>query len=583
MVYSGYQELLRLVHYMKRRRKSYLFALLGSSLIESCVPIMMTMMVKTVLDAVVEKDIGEIWGICIQLSIIIVVIAGLTPLFQYWFGRTVKLIMNDLRMLVFQHFINLPVSYYENRHSGDALSKVSNDLGVVENIFTGNIRQIITLFMLGGYAAVLMFFLDWRLTIAFIAIGGLSTVINSKFAKPIRKYSTQIQSQASLQIERLTDLLAGTQTSRIFHLADKTVRKYKEANHLIATLSVSRETTNASLNVTNYLLIWINNFLAFIIGTIMLMNNQTTLGTLFALILLMEHVTNLFRFLGSLWANLQNSLAGAARVFELLDQKEEPRKLPVNPSNFSSHHRSEMAMIEIEQGQFSYENGEEILNQISFSVERGQMVALVGPSGGGKSTIIKLLLGFYPLNKGEIRIEGKNISDFTLSDLRNRMAYVSQDHHLLTGTIMENIRYGRVKASDEEVISAAKAAHAHDFIMELENGYDTLVGERGGRLSGGQKQRVTIARALLKNAPILLLDEATSALDSSSEQAVQHGLQQLMKGKTTIAIAHRLSTVQQADVIFVIDKGRIVEQGTHAELTNKDHGLYNRLNNIQMG
>jgi ABC-type multidrug transport system fused ATPase/permease subunit len=239
---------------------------------------------------------------------------------------------------------------------------------------------------------------------------------------------------------------------------------------------------------------------------------------------------------------------------------------------------------------FSYEGEDEedpsddveVLHEISLSADQGQVVALVGPSGGGKSTLIKLLLGFYPVRDGEIAIDGRQVEGYSLPQLRSMMAYVPQDAYLFDGTIEENIRYGRPDATRQEVVAAAQSANAHDFILEQPDGYDTPVGERGAKLSGGQRQRIAIARALIKDAPILLLDEATSALDSESEQQVQDALGVLMQGRTTIAIAHRLSTIENADTIYVIDGGKVVEQGRHEELLGRG-GLYSRLHELQFG
>jgi len=570
--------MMRLAEVIKSSRKSYLLGLFGCSLIDSCVPLVLPLMVKYVLDAIVDKSMDTIWMVCAVLSVTIAILCVLTPIFQYWFGRAVKTIMADLRLRLFHHMEKLPVAYHENTHSGDSISRINNDLGVVENAFSGNIRSLITLILTGGYSAALMFYLDWRFASAMIVMGLASTYLNTRFAKPIRSMSTEIQKYAGQQLERLTDLITATKVSRIFQMSDRMNARFKEINHNMAKLSVVRSVRFALLNSTNYLLMWMKNSGAFIVGTLMLINGQMTLGTLLSLVLLLEQVTNLFRHLGNLWVNLQSSLAGAARVFELLDMVEEPDRYPATADDKVVE--GAYSIIEFRNGSFAYDQGKEILDGVNFTVKKGQVAALVGPSGGGKSTILKLLLGFYPLGKGEIRIEGKPFADYTLSDLRNRMAYVSQDAYLFEGTIEENIRYGRMDASFEEIVAAARVANAHDFIMEQADGYNTMVGERGTRLSGGQKQRITIARALLKNAPILLLDEATAALDSESEQAILQGLQRLMEGKTTIVIAHRLSTIKQADVIYVIDKGMLAEQGTHDELLNTG-GVYSRLHNIQ--
>jgi ATP-binding cassette, subfamily B, bacterial len=293
-----------------------------------------------------------------------------------------------------------------------------------------------------------------------------------------------------------------------------------------------------------------------------------------AVINLLNGVVFMFTSLGNFIAQIQGSLAGANRVFELLDEPVEPERYVLKKTEDTA------AMVELQDIGFSYNGTDRVLDGVSLSIGKGQMAALVGPSGGGKSTVLKMLLGYYPPQEGNIVVNAKSIGQYSLTELRDMMAYVPQDAYLFDGTVEENIWYGRPKATREEVIAAAEAANAHGFITELPEGYATKVGERGTRLSGGQKQRIAIARALLKNAPILLLDEATSALDSESEQLVQDALNRLMQGRTTIAVAHRLSTIRHADVIYVIEGGEVVEKGNHTELAEGE-GLYNRLYELQ--
>jgi ABC-type multidrug transport system fused ATPase/permease subunit len=326
------------------------------------------------------------------------------------------------------------------------------------------------------------------------------------------------------------------------------------------------------------------------------MRGTVEVGTVWAIIHLYGNAGMLFSYMGHVLTSIQRALAGARRVFELLDWPVEQME-GVSPGKPESPPPDrEGALVAIRDLSFAYEGafeGEEkddqdrggdveVLRAIHLSAGRGQVVALVGPSGGGKSTLVKLLLGFYPVREGEIVVDGRRIETYPLARLRSMMAYVPQDAYLFDGTIEENIRYGKPDATRQEVVAAAQAAQAHAFILEQPDGYDTPVGERGARLSGGQRQRIAISRALIKDAPILLLDEATSALDSESEQQVQDALQVLMRGRTTIAIAHRLSTVENADTIYVIDGGRVVEAGKHDALIGRG-GLYGRLHELQFG
>jgi ATP-binding cassette subfamily B protein len=313
------------------------------------------------------------------------------------------------------------------------------------------------------------------------------------------------------------------------------------------------------------------------IGMVMIINNMLTFGKLMAIIQMLNGLMWMFNSLGGFLTQLQGSLAGIDRIFEILDIEEEVSVVSNNLVNvdMDDHHR----IIEFENIEFAYEETN-VLNSVNIEVGKNEVTAIVGSSGGGKSTLFKLLLKFYNLKEGCIKVFGKDINTFSLEELRSLIAYVPQDNYLFSGTIADNIAYGKDNATFEQVMEAAKAANAHDFIMALPSGYETEVGERGAHLSGGQRQRIAIARAILKNAPILLLDEATSSLDSESENAVQKALDILMKGRSTMVVAHRLSTIQHADKILVLDNGSIPEVGNHETLLNMN-GIYSRLYNLQ--
>lgn len=574
MVNNSKTKILRLMIFIKPRRKPYLLSLLGISSLDTALSILFPLLVKYVLDAVAARNMDSLWGICLSFAIFAIILCCVTPLFHYTFAKSIKWIMNDVRLQVFHHMEKLPVPYYEHTHSGDSISRINNDVGVMEQALSWIMRSLLSLLMIGLYSTVIMFIFDWRFAIALVLMGLLSTYVSAQFGKRLKAISAEIQHNSSIQLERLMELITGTQVSRIFQITDIMNTKFKLTNQRLATLTISRMKIQAFLNSSNFLLLWISNGIVFIFGALMVIRGMATLGTLLSLVLLLGNVTNVFQQFGNYWGHLQSSLAGASRVFELLDTDVEPERYPAPSIEYAGiNHES---IIECRNGSFHYNENEDILREVSFTIEKGQFIAFVGPSGGGKSTIIKLLLGFYPLRGGSFLIEGKPFHHYPLSELRDKMAYVPQDGYLFDGTIEQNIRYGRMDATFEEVVAAANAAHAHHFIMEQADGYSTMVGERGARLSGGQRQRITIARALLKDAPILLLDEATSALDSESEEAVQQGLQNLMKGRTTISIAHRLSTILHADNIFVIKKGQIVEQGKHTELLEAE-GEYSRL------
>lgn len=297
----------------------------------------------------------------------------------------------------------------------------------------------------------------------------------------------------------------------------------------------------------------------------------TDFGTVFAILTVQGNVSSMLLNFGSAWGMMQESVAASELIHEVLNTDKEERKPAIAPEDDTSDH-----YIAFENVSFSYDDSGPVLDGLNLSVKEGTVAALVGPSGGGKSTVIKLLPEFYPIGKGKIYFAGRNIDSYSADELRNMISYVPQDAYLFDASVKENIGYGKTNASDEEIIDAAKAANAHDFIMELSDGYDTLVGERGESLSGGQRQRIAIARAFLKNAPVLLLDEATSALDNENEAIVQQSIESLMKNRTVIVVAHRLSTIENADIIYVIEHGRVVQLGTHEDLKQQD-GVYAEL------
>jgi ABC-type multidrug transport system fused ATPase/permease subunit len=315
------------------------------------------------------------------------------------------------------------------------------------------------------------------------------------------------------------------------------------------------------------------------VGGYAVLMGQTTFGILIALTQLNNQILFFAYSIGETITRIQASLAAADRIMAVLDAEPEPEcygeTAAIAPSVPDAN-----TLLEFRDVSFAYAGGNAVLRGMSFGIRQGQVSAFVGPSGGGKSTLFKLLLGGYPVRQGAIYVAGRSINSYPLTELRDQFAYIPQDAYLYSGTILENIRYGKPDATQDDVVAAAVAAYAHDFIRELPEGYQTKVGERGARLSGGQRQRIAIARALLKNSPVLLLDEATSALDSESEEWVQRALEVLMRGRTVLIIAHRLSTIEHASVIFAVDGGRVVEAGTHGDLL-KAGGLFRRLHNLQ--
>ncbi|NJD04607.1 MAG: ABC transporter ATP-binding protein, partial [Ruminiclostridium sp.] len=546
-----FNEFIRIMSFMKVRLAAYSISLLGGVAVDAGVPIAAAFIMRDLIDAAVNGDISLLTRAITIMLISLLILGITTPITYYIYSRCIKKTMGELRLNAFKHMEESPVGYYERLHSGDAISRITNDIQVMEQAYSGQLRMVLFSIISGVGSAISMYALDWRIASMLTFIGLISAFVNIGFARPLRGLSDKIQQLMGVMTERLTDLLAGFHVIKMFNIGQIIVGRYDEKNEQMALFSIARSQKGALLGSANFLL----GFLSFggimSTGAFMVMLGSLEFGTVIAATQLLNGVTYMFLNLGSFIANIQSSLAGAARVFELLDEPAEQERYVAEERCDITDTRFENTMIKIKELSFCYEEGNEILNSLTLSVEKGQVAALIGSSGSGKSTIIKLLMGFYLPGKGSITIAGKSIHQYSLAQLRDMVAYVPQDAWLFDGTVEENIRYGRIDASGDEVIAVAKAAYAHDFIMQLPDGYKTHVGERAVRLSGGEKQRIAIARALLKNAPILLLDEATSSRDSESERLVQQALNILIKGRTALVIAHRLSTIEHADVIYV--------------------------------
>lgn len=567
-------EFVRVMSFMKPRIWRYAIGMLAMTATFSGLSVVEAYALKYVLDATVSGQMQTlVTGAAIMLIGALVTIA-LAPIFRWMYNSCAHLTAAEVRLEIFSHLVRLPISYFERSHSGDIISRITSDTTLMVDVYTHKLRRFLAPTIYGTISAVAMLLLDWRIACVLILFNFLSAYVNTRFARPIRRVSDSIQQNVGTMTEKLIDLLAGFSIIRLFHLEQLMVDFYEEINREATELSVNRRHVEGVLDSTNFLLSMISNLGTVGVGSYLAINGITDFGNLLALINLQANLNRALLRAGSYLPQVQESLAGAGRVFELLDEPVEPERCDL-PSVEGTD-----VDIELRNVIFGYEHSRHVLKGFSMSAERGQIVALVGPSGGGKSTALKILLGFYRPQAGGIVIGGKPIGSYTLKQLRERTAYVPQDAYLFDGTIEENIRYGRLDASDEEVEAAARAANAHEFILEQPDGYQTIVGERGMKLSGGQRQRIAIARALLRDAPMLLLDEATSSLDSKSEQLVQQALNTLMMGRTTFVVAHRLSTIQHADTICVIDDGRIVEQGNHYDLVKKN-GLYNQLYETQ--
>lgn len=524
---------------------------------------------KDVLDAAVNGQQALLMRALMLAAVTFLTGVPLLIATRYIIALFEKKVLTSTRVRTFHQIVNLPIKRFDQAHSADLVSRCTNDLDTLGQIYTRHVPSLIFGIVLGLVGMISVLVLNWQMGLLALALGFMTTLFSTMIAKPLREKSNAIQKHLATLTEKLSDLLQSLQVSKMFHLEDITHQHYAQANQDMTLATIDHAGTQAIYDAIDACIRWLRSIGTLILGLYLFSRGAVGLGAVVAAIHLQSNASFMFTNLGSFVTGIQRSLAGSARVFELLTWPDE-HAVSSQPGYGSLTSTSSDALIQVQDLSFQYESSDQLaghtLENINISVARGQFVALVGPSGCGKSTLFKILMGLYPFKVGNAAIQGQPISSYPLEALRDLMAYVPQDAYLFDGSIQENIRYGRPEASEEDVIASAKSAYAHEFIVEQPDGYATLVGERGARLSGGQRQRIAIARALLKDAPILLLDEATSALDSESEALVQKALATLMQGRTTVAIAHRLSSIQHADIIFLMESGRILDQGTHDEL-----------------
>ena len=486
-------------------------------------------------------------------------------------------VVRDIRVMVYSKVMHLPLGFFSEERKGDIIARMSGDVGEIENSITSSLDML-----LKNPILILLYFstlivTSWQLTLfTVLVLPGMGWLMG-KVGKKLKRKSLEAQGKWSDTMSQLEETLGGLRIIKAFIAEDKMVDRFKQCSDEL------RDATN-KVAIRQSLAHPMSEFLGTLLivlvlwfGGLLILGDGTSMeaSTFIFYMVILYSIINPLKDFAKAGYNIPKGLASMERVDKIL-KAENPIKEPVNP--LPLHGMNDR--IEFKDLSFSYDGKREVLKHVNLMVPKGQTIALVGQSGSGKSTLVDLLPRYHDVQLGEITIDGVNIKNFRIHDLRALIGNVNQEAILFNDTFFNNIAFGVENATMEQVVEAAKIANAHDFIMETELGYQTNIGDRGGKLSGGQRQRISIARAILKNPPILILDEATSALDTESERRVQEALERLMKTRTTIAIAHRLSTIKNADEICVLYEGEIVERGKHEELLEKN-GYYKRLNDMQ--
>ena len=565
---------LRVFKYLKSYKSAYILGLVFL-LLSSFASLVFPMFIGEMVDAS-QKSMESIN----QMALLLFGLFSLQAIFSYFrivlFVNVTEKFLAKLRQATYEHLIRLPMTFFNKRRVGELNSRIASDISLLQETFTTTsaefIRQLII--VVGGI--ILLGFTSLKLAGFMLSIFPVIIIVAVIIGRKLRAYSKTVQEHIASSNTIVEETLQGITNVKAFANEIFESLRYKQKTEDIVKYGIKGGKLRAAF--ASFIIIGIFGAIAAVIwyGARLIHSGDMSMGDLTSFLMLTIFIGASIGSIADLYAQIQKAIGATEKLMEILDETPEEH----TEGEITHHIKGSISFKELS---FSYPNrvDVEVLSGINLSVAQGEQIALVGASGAGKSTITQLMMRFYQDYSGNLLIDDTEITDLPLTDLRKQIAIVPQDILLFGGTIKENIAYGKPEASDEEIQKAAEQANAHQFVSDFPEGYETLVGERGIQLSGGQRQRIAIARAILKDPKILILDEATSALDSESESLVQEALEKLMKGRTSLVIAHRLATVRNSDKIFVLEKGQIVESGNHDELSTLENGTYKKLSALQ--
>ncbi|MBH83474.1 MAG: multidrug ABC transporter ATP-binding protein [Flavobacteriales bacterium] len=564
----------RLFQYLKPYRIEFYFGLFFLFL-STVASLIFPALMGNLVDSASDKLVNNIN----QIAIALLVLFALQAIFSYFrivlFVNVTEKTLAIIRQETYAHLIKLPMNFFSKRRVGELNSRIASDISLLQETFTTDLAEFLrqVLIIIGGI--VFLSLTSVELTLFMLAIIPAMMLAAVFFGRYIKQFSKQVQEKVAESNTIIEETLQGISNVKAFTNEFFEIKRYTKKTNEV--MQIAKKGGRYRGAFASFIIFCLFGSIVAVIwyGVLMINSNELSIGELFTFILYSVFIGASVGGLADIYAKLQKAIGATEHLMDILEEEEEK----IHPT-FSSD--AVEGYIKFHNLSFTYPSRPDlkVLNNLNFEIEHGQNIALVGPSGAGKTTLASILFGFYKIEEGQISIDRKNIEEYDLHFLRKQIAVVPQDILLFGGSIKENIAYGKLDASEEEIKEAAKKANALNFINDFPEKMETLVGERGIQLSGGQRQRIAIARAILKNPSILILDEATSALDSESEKLIQEAMDELMKGRTSIVIAHRLSTIKNADRIIVLENGQIIDQGTHQEL-QKNEGLYKQLSDLQ--